>query len=71
MESYINITKNPWFYKHKVFKHTESFDKDVTWYEVVYFTNYGTNHQSLVCKKFDTEKEAEEFTNNKIKTHSL
>jgi len=69
MNPKIHISKNQWFYKHKVYKHTD--DRDITWFEVVYFTNYGTNHQSIVFKQFDTQKEAEEFTNNKIKTYSL
>ena len=69
MKRYINITKNPSFYKHKGFKHTTTYKEEPSpraWFEVVYFTNYGTNHQSIVCKKFDTEKEADKFCKMKI-----
>ena len=64
MKNYINIKKNPWFYKHKVYKHTD--DRDITWFEVIYFTNYGTNHQEIIFKQFDTVQEAAEFCQMKI-----
>jgi hypothetical protein len=64
MKSYINITKNPSFYKHKVYKHTD--DRDITWFEVVYFTNYGTSKQEIIFKQFDTVDEADKFCKMKI-----
>ena len=50
---------NEIFYKHKLFKHTD--DKDETWFELVYFTNYGTKNQDMEFKSFNTLKEAEKY----------
>ena len=53
------MKKNLIFYKHKLFKHTD--DRDQNWYELVYFTNYGTKDQDMKFKSFDTLKEANKF----------
>jgi transcription initiation factor IIE alpha subunit len=53
------MAKNSIFYKHKLFKHTD--DRDETWYELVWFTDYGTKNQEIQTKAFDTVKQAEKF----------
>ena len=53
------MKKNLIFYKHKLFKHTD--DRDETWYELAYYTNYGTKNQEIQTKSFDTVKQAEKF----------
>jgi len=45
--------------KAKTYKHTDDLDR--VWYEVVWFTNYGTKDQEIHFNAFDTQKEAEEF----------
>lgn len=50
-------------YKPKIFQHTD--DKDVTWFEVVYFINYNKKEQDIICKGFDTLSEAENYLSKK------
>ena len=53
------MKKNLIFYKHKLFQHTD--DRDETWYELVWFKDYGTKNQEIQYKSFDTVKQAEKF----------
>jgi hypothetical protein len=64
MKKYLSISKNPIFYKHKLFKHTK--DKLNVWFELVWFTDYGTSKQQCQIKKFDFLKDAEIFINKKL-----
>tara|TARA_R100001082_G_scaffold106924_1_gene80278 strand:- start:147 stop:353 length:207 start_codon:yes stop_codon:yes gene_type:complete len=64
MEKYLSISKNPIFYKHKLFKHTK--DKNV-WFELVWFTDYGTSEQQCQITNFDFLKDAEIFINKKLR----
>ena len=50
-------------YKPKIFQHTD--DRDITWFEVVYFTNYGKKDQDIICKVFNTLIEAENYLSKK------
>lgn len=50
-------------YKPKIFQHTD--DKDITWFEVVYFINYGKKDQDIIWKGFDTLLEAENYLSKK------
>ena len=50
-------------YKPKIFQHTD--DNDITWFEVVYFTNYGKKDQDIIWKGFDTLSEAENYLSKK------
>ena len=51
-------------YKARVFEHTDDMDR--TWFEVVYFTNYGKKNQDIVCKVFNTFLEAENHLRKKL-----
>ena len=53
------MKKNLIFYKHKLFQHTH--DRDETWYELAYYTKYGTKNQEMEFKSFNTLKEANKF----------
>lgn len=53
------MKKNLIFYKHKLFQYTD--DRDETWYELVWFKDYGTKNQEIQTKAFDTVKQAEKF----------
>ena len=50
-------------YKPKIFQHTD--DRDITWFEVVYFINYGKKDQDIIWKGFDTLSEAENYLSKK------
>ena len=39
------MKKNLIFYKHKLFQYTD--DRDETWYELVWFKEYGTKKQEI------------------------
>jgi hypothetical protein len=47
----------------RIFENTD--DKDITWFEVVYFINYGQEDQDIIWKGFDTLAEAENHLKNK------
>jgi hypothetical protein len=47
----------------RIYENTD--DKDITWFEVVYFINYGKKNQDIICKGFDTLPEAKNYLKNK------
>jgi hypothetical protein len=49
----------------RIFEQTD--DKNITWFEVVYFVNYGKKNQDIICESFDTLIEAK----NHIKKKSV